>query len=150
MSKIDELKKRFMNFYPLDGINDDDIKEIQKELGLELPLDFCEISKFFSGSMLGDISIFSFTRINGTENIIDETLRLRKTVKLPHEYIVLAEPSESIILLNTQNQPVVLWIDATEITEISIMSFESTPDVWDSFEDFFNELLQQEEQDRDA
>jgi hypothetical protein len=150
MNKIEELKKGYLNLFPADGISKDAINEIQKELNLQLPQDFCEISEFYSGGMLGDVSLFSFIRINNAENIIDETLRLRKTVRLPHEYIVLAEPSESIIVLNTQNKPIVLWIDAIEITQISDMVFESMPDKWDSFSDFFNKLLQQEEEDRNA
>jgi hypothetical protein len=134
----------------VDGISKGAINEIQKELNLQLPPDFCEISEFYSGGMLGDVSLFSFIRINNAENIIDETIRLRKTSGLPHEYIVLAEPSESIIVLNTQNKPTVLWIDAVEITQISDMFFESMPDKWDSFLDFFYKLLQQEEEDQNA
>jgi hypothetical protein len=108
MNKIEELKKWYINLFPVDGISREEINEIQKELNLRLPIDFCEISEFYSGGMLGDVSLFSFAHINSAENIIDETIRLRKTVALLHIYIVLAEPSESVVVLNTQIQPAVL------------------------------------------
>jgi hypothetical protein len=150
MNKIGELKKRYLDLFLVDGISKDAINEVEKGLNLQLPPDFCEISEFYSGGMLGDVSLFSFIRINNAENIIDETIRLRKTAELPHEYIVLAEPSESIIVLKTQHNPIVLWIDAVEIARISDMAFESVPDKWNSFSDFFNTLLQQEEEDQNV
>ena len=51
-------------------------------------------------------------------DIIDETIRLREAVNLPMRFIVLAEPPESLIVLDTKNIPSVIWFDTVDISRI--------------------------------
>lgn len=78
-------------------------------------------------------------------NIIDETIRLKETVNLSRRFIVLAEPPESLIVLDTENNPAVIWFDALDISRIEEKSFITKPDEWDSYADYFEELLEEEE-----
>jgi hypothetical protein len=48
--------------------------------------------------------------------------------------------------MNTETKPQVLWIDAVEVKKLSNMSFDSKPEEWMNFSDFFEELLRQEEE----
>lgn len=94
--------------------------------------------------MLGCIELFAFSPTI-SPNIVDETLRLRQSIQLPPAYLFLTEPPESIILLNTNASPAILWLDAAEINSLADRSFQNPPDRWEHFEDFFIYLLEQEE-----
>ncbi|MTI95553.1 MAG: SMI1/KNR4 family protein [Firmicutes bacterium] len=141
---FEELKSRYLNYYPHDGVSEKDIKEIEAILGVKLPNDFSAIALFYSGGFIGGISVLSFSRRDSSQNIIDETIRLRDTIKLPERFIVLAEPPESLIVLDTENQPSIIWCDAVEVSRLKDMRFISKPDVWNSFSDFFAKLLKDE------
>lgn len=112
----------------------------KKVFNLELPKTFCEISTFFSGGYLGEISNYSFANVGNGINIIDETIRLRESVKLPARFVALAETPESIIVMDTINRPSVIWFDAVEISELENKSFTSKPDEWMTYADYFKEL----------
>lgn len=143
--EIIKMKRRYEVLYPLDGIDNKELLEIERKLTIKLPESFCEIATFFSGGLLGDISNYSFTSVNNSPNIIDETIRLREAVNLPMRFIVLAEPPESLIVLDTKNIPAVIWFDAVDISRIEGKSFITKPDEWDSYADYFEELLEEEE-----
>lgn len=145
MDNIQELKKRYEALYPIEGIKAGMINNIESDLGVKLPEDFREITKFYSGGLIGDISIFAFDRY--TPNIVDETLRLRKVVNLPSNFLFIAEPPASVILLDTKNTPAVLWCDSNEVDKLHDLSFVTPPDTWDTFSEFFLELIEQEEEE---
>ena len=145
MAAEENLEKRYLNFYPSEGVDKKALEDINNILNVELPVDFCKIASFYSGGILGDISIYSFNRTD-SPNIIDNTIILRETIELPDRFVVLAEPDESIIVMNTETKPQVLWIDAVEVKKLSNMSFDSKPEEWMNFSDFFEELLRQEEE----
>lgn len=105
-----------------------------------------EFSQFYSGGQLGDVSLYSFN-INEVDNILEKTFLLRKTNKLPNKFIVLAEPDESLIVMDMENKYRILWINSTDIDNLSKNRFEMQPDIWQTFSDFFIELLKQEEED---
>mgnify|MGYP003436924492 CR=1 FL=1 len=81
-------------------------------------------------------------------NIIEETLRIRKAVGIPDRFIVLAEHDMSVFVMDTENKPSILWIDSIEITKLEEQDFISKPDIWDDFSDFFEYLLDDEEEER--
>lgn len=142
------MKKRYIALYSEDGINNRELVEIEKMLEVELPDSFCEISTFFSGGYLGSISNYSFSNVDNSLNIIDETIRLRETINLPTRFVVLAEPPESLIVMDTKNNPSIIWFDAVEITELDKKSFTSQPDEWEDYVDYFNALLEEEEEEQ--
>ncbi|APC40582.1 SMI1/KNR4 family protein [Clostridium estertheticum] len=147
MGKIKELKERYLNLQPSDGVDNEVLANIQKTLNVKLPEDFYEIASFYSGGYLGGISNYSFSSNDDETNIINETIRLRNTVNLPLRYIVLSEPPESIIVMDTENIPSIMWCDAIEVTKLNDKSFISKPDEWDNYSDYFAQLIEDEEED---
>ena len=143
MKNIKELREIYLNQFPEDGLSEFEITEIENILGILLPNDFKEISKFFSGGSIGIINFYDFKRETSL-NIIDETMRLRTVINLPKNYVVLAEEAESIVLLDLKNHPSVIWCDSVEITNIATREFANEPDYWENFSDLFSEMLADE------
>lgn len=113
---------------------------------LQLPEDFKEIALFYSGELIGGLSLFSYDK--DTPNIIEETLRLRQEIQFPQAFLFLAEPAESIIVLDTVNTPCIIWCDSIDVHQLHDRSFQSAPDTWNTFSDFFDYLLIQEQEER--
>lgn len=135
MIDIAELKRRYLEVGKENGISKKDIKHIENILELILPDDFKNISKFFNGGCLGVIDNYCF-RQGKANNIIEETRRLRNTINLPKQFIVLAEPPESIIVMDVVHKPSIIWCDATDIYNLKNKSFINKPDVWQDYSDF--------------
>jgi hypothetical protein len=148
MPSIQELNKRYTNLYPSDGIDESILRKIEDILKITLPKDFRQITNFYSGGLLGGISIFAVAFEGITPNIVEETIRLRNTIKLPSCFIVLAEPPESLIVMDTENTPSIIWCDATDVERIINMSFITEPQTWNSYLEFFEKLLEDEEEEQ--
>lgn len=144
MKKLSELKTKYLEVFPEDGLSQNELNAIEEKLCITLPDDFKEISKYFSGGSVGIIEFYDF-KDNNDINIINETLRLRESIKLPEQYIVLAEPPESIVIMDIKNIPAIIWCDSLDIENIKSHKYMSQPDVWESFSDFFNDMLLSEE-----
>lgn len=144
MTDIMELKKRYLKLANDKGIDDQEIEDIEEILQITLPDEFKEICRFFNGGCLGIIDNYSFKQGNWN-NIIDETTRLRVEVNLPPRFIVLAEPPESIIVMNVEETPSIIWCDATDIYNLETKSYTSNPTIWRDYSDFFGEMLSDEE-----
>lgn len=142
------LKKRYERLYPDEGISRKELDEIKRLLQVELPQDFSEIAMFYSGGYLGGISNHSFTEFEGSPNIIHETLRLREAINLPKKFIVLAEPPESLIVMDTEETPSIIWLNAIEVSKLENKLFEITPDEWLTYTEYFRELLEEEEEEQ--
>lgn len=141
---ITQIKEQYLTLFPEDDVIEEDVvATIEHQLQVKLPADFKEIAQFFGGGLIGGISIFSFA--DHTPNIVGETLRLRKAVNFPSSLIFLAEPSESMIVLDTANHPAVIWCDSIDVYQLQDRSFQVPPDTWNTFSDFFAYLLTQEE-----
>lgn len=97
--------------------------------------------------MFRGIDIHSFILSDPT-NFIGETLRIREAVGLPNRFVVIAEQAESIIVMDTENKPAIIWLDSVEVTKSEKQDFISMPDVWQDFSDFLNYLLDEEEEER--
>lgn len=143
MKDLSELKKKYLEVFPEDALNQDDLSAIEKKLGVALPDDFKEISKYFSGGSVGIIEFYDF-KDNNDINIVDETLRLRENIRLSRQYIVLAEPPESIVVMDIKNAPAIIWCDAIDIGNIESNNYLSQPDTWENFSDFFYDMLLEE------
>ena len=145
MDIMQKLQERFLLLQKSDGIMDTELDEIQKVLNVELPMDFRNIATFFSGGYLGGISNFTFSMVDGDFNLITQTMEFRKTVKLLNRFIVLAEPPESIIVMDTENSPSIIWCDAVEVDKLGRNEFIAQPDEWESYLDYFTQLVEDEE-----
>lgn len=144
------LKKRYETLYSVEGIDHIQLDKIQRLLNIKLPTDFSKIALFYSGGHLGGISNYSFSDCDACTNIIHETIRLRDMVNLPERFIVLAEPPASLILMDTVENPAIIWLDAVEVSKLQDKSFEVKPDEWKTYEAYFSELLEEEEQGLDS
>lgn len=148
MPSIQELEKRYTQLYPSDGVDESVLKKVESILKLKIPGDFCQIANFYSGGLLGGISSFAVATQDITPNIVEETIRLRNAINLPSRFIVLAEPPESLIVMDTENTPSIIWCDATDAERIAYMSFVSEPETWDNYLEFFIKLLEDEEEEQ--
>ncbi len=148
MSKIQELKKRYIHLYNSDGVEEVTLNKIEEILKLKLPNNFRQIASFYSGGLLGGISLFAVIHENISPNIVEETLRLRDAINLPLNFVVLSEPPESLIVMDTQNTPSVIWCDATDVVRLHDKSFITPPQTWNSYLDFFNNILEDEEDEQ--
>jgi len=147
MASIEELNHRYKEIYQIDGVDEFILNKIESTLTLNLPNDFRKITSFYSGGLLGGISNFAIVLEDICPNVVEETIRLRKTIKLPLRFVVLAEPPESLIVMDTENIPAVIWCDATDAERLHNGSFISVPQIWDTYLEYFEGLLEDEEQE---
>jgi len=144
---MNELRAIYERLTHVNCIDKDTLNEIQTTLNVRLPEDFCEITAFFGGGLLGGISNHSFSNLD-SPNIIDETIRLRDSINLPSQFIVLAESDESLIVMDTQSIPSIIWCDAVEVSKLKNKTFISKPDEWNTYTEFFSQLLKDEEEEQ--
>lgn len=131
----EDMKETYENIYGNEKTPSYDIELMEKKLLIALPEDFKKIMQFYSGGYMGGISHFG-TLEHDSENIINETIKARKFLDLPENYIVLAEPPESLIIMDTMKTSQVLWIDSGSIENVS--------EKWESYAQFFQYLLDEE------
>ncbi|SDD97942.1 hypothetical protein SAMN04488126_102214 [Bhargavaea beijingensis] len=112
--------------------------DIEKTLGIRLPETFRDICVFYSSGFLGGISHFAIPG-DCEPYIKGETLRLRGSIGLPSRFIVLAEPLESLIVLDTAE---------TQCGELGRLSARFPADARERYGAFFEELLAEEEKER--
>jgi hypothetical protein len=149
MQYFNALEDRYKTFAEKQPVDQLTLGRIENALSLKLPGDFRKIATFYSGGFLGGKSHNAITLIGPGNNIVDETLRLRAEIGLPHQFIVIAEPPESLIVLDTSNQgSKVIWCDAPDVRNLANLEILRKPDIWASYYDFFEYLLQEEEDER--
>lgn len=146
MLDVERLKTRYLKIRKKDGIKKQDLAYIEDVLEVKLPEDFKKISTFYNGGCLSIIDHYCFKE-GKANNIIEETRRLRAAVNLPKHFIVLAEPSESLIVMDVLHKPSIIWCDAFEVYNLENQSYDIAPDVWEDYSDFFSELLSVEEEE---
>jgi hypothetical protein len=151
---ISFLKSKFVDLFFAEndvGLSTSNISHIERVLSIKLPRDFIEIAKFFNGNN-GIVfnGMYSFDPHGGDWNICDQTIKLRESVKLPQNMIVLAEPDEGIIIMeiisNGEISSKVYWLgigDAYNL--IDEKPLVDNPIIFQTFTDFFSYLLDEEE-----
>ncbi|WP_440778656.1 SMI1/KNR4 family protein [Pseudomonas syringae] len=144
MLNIGDLKEKYKSHYDFESGSKEEIESLEKKLEIKLPLDFKQIAMFYNGGLLGGISHHAISSKTNPLNIVEETLRLRKAINLGAEFIVLAEPSESIIALDISSVPTVIWCDAIDAENLNTKKFSTPPDYWESYASFFSYLLERE------
>ncbi|UFH51178.1 SMI1/KNR4 family protein [Pseudomonas sp. KNUC1026] len=145
MVDIDELKGNYLSKYGAEPCSEAEFKRIESALSVKLPDDFKRISMFYSGGLLGGISHHEIASKGEAATIVEETLRIRAAIGIDRRFVVLAEPSGSVIVLNVSGKPSVVWCDAVDARNINSFDFSAQPDVWDSYAAFFSYLLEKEE-----
>jgi hypothetical protein len=104
---------------------------IEQALALVLPLDLRRIASFYRGGLLGGFSLHEIGDQGSADNIVAETRRLRASAGLPHEFLVLAEPPESLIVLRTMADAAadtpVIWCSAVDVARLAGMQVVADP-----------------------
>lgn len=148
MPDLEVLKRRYLAMNDARPIPANVLDEITSELGLQLPDDFHKIGMFFDGGGIHVMALHSLAGNSPKLNPVSETLRLRSAIGLPPNWLVLGEPPESLLLMDCAAGGRVIWIDATDVKRIGSQSLLRQPDSWNSFAEFFEYLLDEEEEDR--
>ncbi len=149
---LELARVRYVRLFGNEGAAPGDLDAIEDALSVKLPSDFRKIAAFYSGGLLGGISLNSIAPSGPATNVVEETTRLRAAVSLPHEFVVLAEPPDSLIVLRTTGEPArpatVIWCSAFDVARLDRIDSLTTPDIWADYYSFFVHLLGQEEADR--
>ena len=142
------MQQRYAAFFGEELPPEGAIAGMESALDIALPDDVSAISQFFRGDLLGGISHYSFDESSSATNIVNETTRLRAAIGLPHRFIVLAEPAESLIVLDVESG-VVTWCGNFDVSRLDGSSkMLGNPDTWPSYAEFFEYLLDEEVEER--
>jgi hypothetical protein len=145
MADIETLRQRYIAEFGNEPCTNQVLSDIESVLKVQLPKEFKQISTFYSGGLLGGISHHEIACEGDATNIVRETLRLRSSIGLSGKYVVIAEPPESLIIIDTTGAPAVIWCDAVDAKNINSQEFANQPNTWENYSDFFEYLLDEEE-----
>ena len=149
---FEEVRERYVRLFGEEGVEHGECPAIETTLGISLPQDLKRIATFYSGGLLGGISHHALATRGPATNVAEETTRLRAAAALPKEFVVLAEPPDSLIVLNT-TQPAekgtpVIWCSAFDIPRLARTDSLTKPEIWPDYYSFFRHLLDEEEEQR--
>ena len=149
--QFDERRRRYLSLFGDEPVTDNAIEQIESLLGVVLPEDFKDIASFYSGGIVGGISLHATATSGQADNISQETKTIRAAMGLPFSMVVLAEPPASLIVLDTNAHagfPAVIWLDATDVRALKDISSLRHPQTWSSYAEFFDFLLERELEER--
>ena len=149
--KMEELKQKYVRLFPDDGeMNQQEIKEIEGHLNLEFPDDFRKIISFYLGGKLGNRFLLNFQTV-GNYSIEEETLALRESINLPHDFLVLYCEYGMIYMDCNPNSAKYGHVMYVRTEDAQCLGDGIEPKYyWDypTFSDFFEHLLDEEEKER--
>jgi hypothetical protein len=146
-SALEALRYRYIKVFGIEPSDPGEVREIELRLEVTLPGDFWFISTFYGGGMLGGISHHAISDRGPATNIVDETERIRKALGLNNDIVVLAEPPESLIvmdLIQGSDRAIILWLDGWDVGHLPDRKFQGNPQSWNSYSEFFAFLLDRE------
>lgn len=144
-NKIDELISKAKSIKNIGIGGKHDIDVLEKYLDVLLTSDLSYIYSKYSFDFFSSFDLYGVPC-----GIIDGTCEYRER-GLPHRYIVLADNGDAgIVLMETQadrDKPSpVIWCDYPDIFNLcECGEFKLNPDIWPSFTDFFEYLIEREE-----
>lgn len=149
---IENLSKRYCAIFGSEPVDKAEIHKIESSLGLLLPDDFNEISNFYSGGLLGNVSFFTINADPYDDfGLVNRTLYYRTCdLKLPHKYVALSENEVSFVVLETQenvhrNARVIECSISDAYCLSSGLQMQDDPTIYDNFSIYFESLLKKEE-----
>jgi len=150
--RFQSLRDRYVALFGEEAASGDAIASIEATLDVVLPDDMKQIARFYGGGFLGGISHHAIATCGPANNVLQETERLRCCISLPHRLVALAEPPESLIVLDCESRistsPAVVWCDAQDVSRLDNIAALSKPETWRCYADFFAYLLGEEEIER--
>jgi hypothetical protein len=139
-------------------IDDEKFNNVSKNLDITLPKDFIEINKMFRYDVFSMQEFLDFSEEKKDWGIIKNNLELRKEFAqysngksdMSH-ILVLADDDGGSVFMITQDSPEkptpVIWCDAGDMFHYSVTGkFRNPHDEWPSFTDFFEYLVEKEEE----
>lgn len=142
--KCDKLIKKAKSLNKAPTLSYNIIYNLQEKLVVTLPEDFKYIATHYHYEY---ISFFSFYHLN--DEVIEETKFFREQDNLPHEYIILSQQDDvSFLLLKTisSEECQVIWCDYPDFFNLcDRMPMQYKQTIFNSFTDFFEFLLDEEE-----
>lgn len=145
------LRQRYERLFGSEGVEAGECDAIEKILELRLPKPLREIAGFYGGGLLGGVSHHAIARHGPADNIVDETLRLRGSVSLPGDLIVLAEPPAGLIVLQAESDlcaAPVIWCSTQDVAKLASREPPSDSESWPDYAAFFGYLLALEEDEQ--
>jgi hypothetical protein len=146
MSDMNSLRGRYERLNGLRPVDQAYLRSLERELDVSLPQDFLSVAEFFDGSGVAVLPLHAVAW-NPAMNVLNETKRLRASIGLPENYLVLGEPSESLLVLDCGDGHVV-WCDAVDAPRLGKGTLTREPETWNTYGDFLAYLLDEEEADR--
>lgn len=148
MSSLEKVKSRFESLNGIRAVDPDFIETLERELGISLSSSFKLVGEFFDGSGIYILPLHQIGFESPT-NVLGETKRLRSSVQLLSNYLVLGESTEGLIVMDCNSQlGQVLWCDAVDVNRLGKETLMTAPEVWNSYMDFAEYLVSEEESDR--
>jgi hypothetical protein len=146
MFDMNQLKARYERLNGLRPADSDYLRGLESGLGISLPDDFLSAAEFFDGSGIAVLPLHAIAS-SPALNVVSETRRLRRSIGLPDDFLVLGEPSESLLVLDCGGGGVI-WCDALDAPRLGKQPLAREPETWASYGDFLAYLLEEEENDR--
>jgi len=140
---IEDLRKRLESLSGIHKLHADDVSLLENKLDLVLPNDFKRVSVVCDGAWIG---LYDVKTDSPAFSILTETLRLREAIKLPTNFVVLAEPAGSLIILDC-NTGKVIWLDDIDALNLTDIPNLHNPDVWNDYITFFSDWLKDAEEE---
>lgn len=154
-NKIELLIKRAISCKPsIWLLKKEDIAEVARQLGVCFSDDFLMINEQYSYECLYGACIeflCLYDNRDGYSGVITKTQKFRQEMHLPNRYVVLSYSGDTrFILMETQDDPrkasAILWIEPEDFENLcNEKTFEYEYEIWPSFTDFFEYLVEQEE-----
>jgi hypothetical protein len=146
MFDMSQLKARYERLNGLRPADSAYLRGLESDLGISLPGDFLSAAEFFDGSGIAVLPLHAIAS-SPALNVMSETRRLRRSIGLPENFLVLGEPSESLLVLDCGDGHVI-WCDALDAPRLGKQSLAREPETWTTYGDFLAYLLEEEENDR--
>ena len=140
---MSSLQSRYQALAGSNRISPTSLRRLETELGVSLPGSFGAVAAFFDGTGVHLPPLHAMG--DAPTNVLTETQRLREAVELPKRFLVLAEPAESLIVLDCDGGQVI-WCDAFDVPRLEGGHFRGRPDIWAQFSDFVEYLVEGEEE----
>lgn len=153
-NKIESLIKRAISCKPsIWPLKREEIDKIAKQLNVCFSKDFYQINgKCDYEGFYGACIEFCCFFINGDSGVVEYTKEFRQAMHLPHRYVVLSYTGDTrFVLMETQDTPdkntPILDIEPEDLDNlIQEKPLEYDYTIWPSFTDFFEYLVEQEEE----
>ena len=146
--RIADCRRRYAALYSEEPTPIEIVHDIESALQVSLPDDMKEVARYYGGGILGGIEHTAIEAVGPGGGIVDVTLAFRTGLGLPNRFVVLADHSESVIVLDVDSGAIT-WLDSVEVDSLvdgqPLVGWKKS---WASYSEFFEYMLDKEERER--